>query len=508
MPEQQIRPVKTTIVKCLPYFGLLIITLLFRFPYFFDSAIDWDENTFILVSQGVTEGHLPYTGLWDNKPPLVFFFIAAIIFLFGKAILFIRISAALLIAGASWILYFMLKRRSSVFAAFFPALLLVSYCCFNPGSSVLFTEHMAMAPLCISLLMLFSNNTGKRAMFIHGCVLAIACLFRLNLVYYAIGVCLVLSYLLPAREKIHKGLLLIAGILTPFLIIILVYLFDGSLMQLYVGGIKAPLAFTGDQLSFDLGRNCSLLMKIIQKSLTKSMYLLWACFIAGLWYGFSLLKKRRGLRREILVVLFLFVCTVFSIIKTDKIFNHYLMMLIPFIAVLTFYLLNDIKKKRWKILFGVFFILGMGWNLFQLAHSYGDFYQQCKEKKTVYWGVDYQIADYLKGYDLKNRYVFFWGNHIGYWLTDTKMPTRIAHPSNLVRRSVIKALYPANTPMSEMISIFSKEPQFVIVSKKRLKYFSDEPKVLDYFQEELLVKYDIVKTFEDVTIYKRRQSFE
>ena len=63
-------------------FWLAIIALLLRFPFFFRDYIDRDESTFILVAQSWVDGHLPYTQLWDVKPPLTFLFFATIIQIF------------------------------------------------------------------------------------------------------------------------------------------------------------------------------------------------------------------------------------------------------------------------------------------------------------------------------------------------------------------------------------------------------------------------------------------
>ncbi|TNF72398.1 MAG: glycosyltransferase, partial [Bacteroidetes bacterium] len=54
--------------------GLWFLLLAFwiRFPFFFRDYIDRDESTFILLAQSLVEGNLPYTELWDLKPPLLF----------------------------------------------------------------------------------------------------------------------------------------------------------------------------------------------------------------------------------------------------------------------------------------------------------------------------------------------------------------------------------------------------------------------------------------------------
>jgi hypothetical protein len=41
------------------------------------EVINWDESTFMLMAQDILRGHLPYLAQYDNKPPGIFFALAA-----------------------------------------------------------------------------------------------------------------------------------------------------------------------------------------------------------------------------------------------------------------------------------------------------------------------------------------------------------------------------------------------------------------------------------------------
>ena len=84
---------------------LLLLTIIIRFPFFFQDVINWDESTFILMGQSVLDGHLPYTELWDVKPPGAFLIYALFIALFGKSIVSIRIGGTLCVALISFFTY-------------------------------------------------------------------------------------------------------------------------------------------------------------------------------------------------------------------------------------------------------------------------------------------------------------------------------------------------------------------------------------------------------------------
>src|SRR5690606_36251459 len=92
---------------------LLLTALLIRFPFFFRDYIDRDESTFILMGQAWVEGHLPYTKLWDLKPPITFLFFAGIIKLFGKSFIAIRLFGTLIVAGTGLMAYGISRKTSS-----------------------------------------------------------------------------------------------------------------------------------------------------------------------------------------------------------------------------------------------------------------------------------------------------------------------------------------------------------------------------------------------------------
>ena len=69
--------------------SLIIILLAFlsfysRLAFLNREVLDWDETTFMLMAQDVLRGNLPYVHIFDNKPPGMFFILAAAMKLFGQ----------------------------------------------------------------------------------------------------------------------------------------------------------------------------------------------------------------------------------------------------------------------------------------------------------------------------------------------------------------------------------------------------------------------------------------
>lgn len=74
----------------------IIVVLSIRWSTFYQSVIDWDESLYLLVANAWSEGNLPYTEVWDNKPPGIYsLFLLAITFL-NDSVFSIRILTVLL----------------------------------------------------------------------------------------------------------------------------------------------------------------------------------------------------------------------------------------------------------------------------------------------------------------------------------------------------------------------------------------------------------------------------
>ena len=83
---------------------------------FFYSSFDKDEALYLLMGRDWLDGRLPYTGVWDHKPPLLAGIFALAQILFGRNVHSIRILAVLAVAGTSLNLYLLGSRLCQIAA--------------------------------------------------------------------------------------------------------------------------------------------------------------------------------------------------------------------------------------------------------------------------------------------------------------------------------------------------------------------------------------------------------
>jgi len=173
---------------------LFVYALFIRFPFFFRDYIDRDESTFILMGQSWADGYLPYTQLWDIKPPLTFFFFGTVISIFGKSFIAIRLVGVLFVAVTAFFTYRITKMIATKQKALFAA-----FCCvvlqslFGSLQGVM-SEHIAMAFVTPAIWLLVGERKGSWHIFAIGLLMGIALMVKLNLAYVALFMGLALSY--------------------------------------------------------------------------------------------------------------------------------------------------------------------------------------------------------------------------------------------------------------------------------------------------------------------------
>lgn len=433
--------------------GLLFLvflggSLFFRLPFFFRDYVDRDESTFILMAQSLVDGHLPYTQLWDLKPPLLFLIFALPIWAFGKSLLAIRVMGWLAVSGIVYYTYALGREtggKAAGLSAGVVCMLLMSL-----GGSVqgVMSEHFSMLFLLPSLGLLV-RPPGRWSYFLAGAGFALAVLCKSNL---AIALPILGLYLLyqsfgkeggqmraPVGFLLLGGTLLLLGSAAPYL-----YTGQGSLWWDSV--IRAPLAYSGDSGGI---RPASLLFY------GAVGLLLWLGFRRGWLDGGNLATR---------VITITLVGILLAFLKGGRLNGHYLLQFYPLALVLLFSALQRLSPRSLRIIAGGTLL----WTLLLPLESYREYaaiVSHYRERGHWYNGEGVEVPLYLERAYKGERNVLFLEYHVGYWLLDALPPTAVAtHPSNICRAY----LYPFipgshDTPELEIKYIMeSRRPEIVV----------------------------------------------
>ena len=439
------------LVKFIFFLGL---AFLIRLPFFFRDYIDRDESTFILLGQSLVDGHLPYTELWDLKPPLLFFFFGGLIALFGKSFIAIRFTAVLIVALTALLTFLIARRISDNTPLSLLAGILSIYLVSLFGSMQgLMSEHISTLffLFCIYLLI---QKREMRLLLAAGIFMGISLMVKTNIAYATLLLLVFLS--LPLKKNSwHKSVweAAVFGV-GLFLVIVLTYIPYAAqgLGSVWINSVYyAPLAYTSsatDQV-----------LRVVPLGLIVAVFL----FIS---WRYKLLNWRDN---DILLLILMLIGIVFSFFRVGKVNGHYLIQVYPILLVLLVIILAKTKwilqaRSAWFIL--IFLLLAPIESYREGAHVI----RHKSVRGSWFNGEGITVPAFLREEQLMDKNVFFLEYHIGYWLIDQNPPTKAAtHPSNICRSELFPHYNETRTTGLEEIQFIMEEikPDIVVIRKNR-----------------------------------------
>ncbi len=470
---------------------LMLAATLIRFPFFFRDYIDRDESTFILMGQSWVDGFLPYTELWDLKPPITFLFFAGIIYVFGKSFLAIRLIGTLLVATTAFFTFKIGTSLGTKKVGFWAAMAAVALQSLFGSIQGVMSEHLCMAFFMPGLwLLVQSKKIGSYLL--AGLLIGLAVMTKLNIAYTALFLGLYLLYSYFSKKEYLKGaktaLLYGMGILLIVAATFLPYYGRARGEIWWNSVVLAALEYAG-------ARRSSIL------NLAPTFVVL------GVFFLFAWKKNYLDFRdRKVQWVLVAVIGALFSFAKGGRINSHYLIQLHPLLIILVALCIAAVPFfQRWKHvgLLALFLIVVVP------AESYLEYYRIAKhriERGTFFNGEGISVPKYLLKNHPNEKNVLFLGYHIGYWGIDSKPPTMSAtHPSNICRNELFPYYQnPRKTGIEELTYIMTVvRPAIVITRTNRLK-FDKKLKAENIYIDQYLEKYYTLETqVERADIYRR-----
>jgi 4-amino-4-deoxy-L-arabinose transferase-like glycosyltransferase len=472
---------------------LLLISILVRFPYYFVDVVNWDESTFILMGQSLLDGHLPYTELWDIKPPLAFAAYALFIVLLGKSIVAIRLAGTLCVFLTSWFVYLIGKYLGNSSAGIFAGIMTIFTVTAIDSGQATMTEHVACVLLLGSLAWLITHKMTPGVLFFGGILLTGAALVRLNLAYVVFGVGI---WLLYSKFKHHRVQFrgIVAYCLGSFGLILLTYL---------------PYLNAGDSL---IWLNSVVLVPLSYASHASSTgqmetgkQLLAACLI--FWILNQVWQTTSSkLQQEFSLLQVFLLSTVISIIRGGELYEHYCIQIFPLLA-LTLALFWTRLPKISRLLIVTLVALGLLATVKPIYTQYQVLGDRLNAGKPLNHGVAYEIADYLQQNNAEQKPVYMMQDQLVYWLTNLQPLSKVVtHPSNLSRDYLFKYIEGAAVSTeAELSKILAQKPKFIVRGGEDTPYIEDHPAAHLLLEQVLTTEYKLAKKIGDREIYSRRK---
>jgi hypothetical protein len=467
---------------------LFVVSFFIRFPFFFRDYIDRDESTFILMAQSWVDGNLPYTELWDLKPPITYLFFAIILSIFGKSLLAIRFIGVLIVTITAFYSYKIAKVTTSKKVALWIGLVCVALLSMLGSLQGVMSEHVCMVFFMPALYLLIKKQNWYWVG-IASLLMGLAVMTKLNVAYpvLALGLYHVFYHLKNKNynKAITNTVAYGAGILCIIFLTFLPYYINGNGSIWWKSVVLASLEYTGAR------------REPIASFLPITLLLVAFFFVT--WK-----KKYLNYKEVIIQILTLTVISIlFSFIRGGRINGHYLIQLHPIFIVLAGILISKIaylQKVNYRPY--LFFFL-----LLLPAEAYIEYVNIVKhkiEKGSFFNGEGVTVPKYITENNISTENILFLGYHIGYWQLNAKPPTKSAtHPSNICRNELFPFYDNQRKTGVEEISYIMEEiqPQTVVIRQSRSIF---DPKLVEennYINTYLSNHYMLKATVDKAEIY-------
>ncbi len=469
---------------------LSLISVLIRFPFFFRDYIDRDESTFILMGQAWTDGFLPYTYLWDVKPPLTFLYFAISIFIFGKSIFLIRLFGALIVALTAYLTYLITRKYSTARAAVFAGVACILLQSLFGSIQGVMSEHLLMAAY-MGALYLLTTSWERKNLLLAGVMLGISLMIKISIAFPILLLGLYLIYVFYREwgigDMITRILVLSLSALAIVILTLLPYYTTGQPYIWWESVVLAPLAYT------EAGRTP--ISKILVLCLPVIVFIIWA------------LKKGRfdNDKRKIALIVLSELGLLLSFLKGGRINSHYLIQLYPPLLILLGIAfapgLKKLNKRAIQWILVVAFLLP--------AESYLEYWSIAKyryERGTFFNGEGFSVPHYIKDQQLDTQGILFLGYHIGYWFLDQYPPTKTAtHPSNICKAEMFPYYNPERETAIEELRYIMEEVRPPLVVTRTNRSVFDKLLVEEniYIDSILKTNYSLRERVDNADIYQR-----
>lgn len=470
-------------------FVLCMVALFIRFPFFFRDYIDRDESTFIIMGQSWVDGHLPYTQLWDLKPPIVFLFFALIIKVFGKSFIAIRLIGSLLVALTAFFTYLIAKQMTSKKVAFWAALFCVVFQSMFGSLQGVMSEHICTFFFTVGVFLIFHKKHWGWYL-AAGILFGLSVMTKLNMVYPLLTLSLYLLWEGFRTKQVWHSFknLTLMGIATILVIAlnVLPYYLEGIPLLCWQSIIEAPMAYSSGKFHSPL------------KTLPYIL-VIFGLFAAG-FYTKAIDRNSRDLQLLTAVVIGILL----SYVQSGKVNGHYLIQLYPFVLIpfgMALSKLRPIPEKFRIVVIVLLVLLPMETYL-----EFANIIRNKQEKGTFFNGEGIDVPRYIVDHGLETKNIFFTEYHIGYWVLDESPPTKAAtHPSNITREELFPYMQnPRKTGLEELKYIMEVIQPKTLVARKGKKIF--DKKLVEYntyIDSYLEQHYTLVATVDRGLIYQR-----
>ena len=397
-------------------FLLMLVVFIFRIPSFYEPYSYGDEMIYLALGEAIRQGIPLYSGIHDNKPPLLYIMaaIAGNLFWF-KAILTFWMILTIYIFWKFLELLFPKNTKGQIIGTSIFAILTTIPLL---EGNIVNAELFMIGPTILAFYLLLSNKLQTKSLFFSGILFSASTLFKVP-AFFDIPAIIFLwitgikVFNLKSLKSIAKNTAyVLLGFATPIVLTLIWYFFQGALKE-YV--IAAFLQNVGYLSSWRPG-------EVEEPFLVKNFPLITRGFVvlAGLILVYW---KRSRLSKNFIFATVWFLLTLFAVTLSERPYPHYLIQSVAPLSILAVILFSSktIEQVLVIIPLTLFFFVPYYYNFwhyptlpyyekfikFALGSYSKDQYIETFGSNVV---RNYKISEFILSSTKKGEKIFVWGS--------------------------------------------------------------------------------------------------
>lgn len=393
----------------LEFFFVFIIVL--RIPSFFEPYYYGDEMIYLALGEGVRQGIELYSGLHDNKPPLLYLTaaISGNLFIFKVLLATFNLIAIYLFWKLTKILFPKNDKLHTVSTLIFGVFSTIPLLEGNIANA----ENFMVVPVLLALVYAFARKNTIKNMFLVGILFSLASLFKIVAAFDILG--LIAFWLIFVKKEdfiglVKKVLFLSLGFVTPILLSFVWYYLKGSLSEYVIAAYLQNFGYLSSwkrsavEIPF-LVKNAPLLIRF-------------GIMLVGFIILWTLKNK---LSKQFIFISSWLLASLFAVALSERPYPHYFLQALPPVSILLgmLFTFKNIEQGLTVIPLTVAFFVPYYFNFwyYPTIPYYERFIKFASKQitKTEYFNQfssevsnNYRIADFLNKSTAKGDRVFVW----------------------------------------------------------------------------------------------------
>lgn len=407
--------------------------VLLRFPSIFEPHWYGDEGVYEIIGIALNSGRTLYSGIWDNKPPLLYIIYA----IFNGDLFSVRL-ASLIVGLVSTVVFFLIVKK--LFKKYLSIVISTIFFVLGFGlpiieGNIANAENFMVLPILIAFYLLFCFEAKKITAItvVAGILLSIAFLTKIVALFDLLAFSfLIFSLRFFANFSFNKvGLkkelikvfagfgqevILCISFIAPVILTIIYFAYKGALFDFLKATFSQNVGYVGygNYFLFPMG---FLILKVV-------------LLVSVILISF---RFRRSLTRTGFIIIVWTAFALFDSLFSNRPYTHYLIMtLAPYSLLLgLIFESKKLAKIALPLAIIVFLIIDHYFGFYKkiipyyqnyIVYMQGgsiEKYQRFFDNNTP---RGYHLADFIKANTLKDENVFVWGDSPQIYVLSNKLP--------------------------------------------------------------------------------------